>query len=202
MDEAPCRNLPRLVMTGDTAMMLRRAFLLAVCLVLSACATTATQTLPSINQVEYRLGAGDRIELTVFREETLSGEFQVNEAGLISLPLVGDIEAAGKTVPQFRNDLTTLLGSEYVRDPRVTVNVVNYRPVYVLGEVQRPGEYDYNENMTVFALVAMAGGFTYRADESVVYIRHENAAEETAYRLTSGGAVLPGDTVRFVERYF
>lgn len=182
--------------------MLKRAFLLAISLALAACATTPTQTLPSINQVEYRLGAGDRINLVVFREEELSGEFQVNEAGLISLPLVGDIMARGKTLPEFRDDLVALLGREYVRDPQVSLNVINYRPVFVLGEVARPGRFDYSENMTVFALVALAGGFTYRADQSKVFIRHEDGDEEIAYRLTSGGAVLPGDTVRIVERYF
>jgi len=182
--------------------MLRRAFLLAFCLVMTACTTTATETLPVVSQAEYRLGAGDKINLTVFREESLSGEFQVNEAGVISLPLVGDIAAGGKTIPQFRDDLTELLGREFVRDPRVTVSVVNYRPVFILGEIARPGEYVYTENMTIFALVAKAGGFTYRADENVVFIRHEGETEERAYRVTGGGAVLPGDTVRFTERFF
>lgn len=183
--------------------MLMRAFLFACCLVLGACATTsATQTLPSIDQVEYRIGAGDKLALAVFREEALSGEFQVNEAGMISLPLVGDIQASGKTVPQFRTDLTAFLAREFVRDPNVTVSVVDYRPVYVLGEVENPGEFEYSENMSVFALVAKAGGFTYRADQTVVMVRHENEADERAYVLTSGGAVQPGDTVRFVARYF
>lgn len=182
--------------------MLFRSILVAAMLALSACASTPTASLPTIGQVEYRLGAGDEIALTVFREESLSGNFQVNESGLVSLPLVGDIEAAGKTVPQFRDDLTALLGAEFVRDPNVTVSVVNYRPVYVLGEVQNPGEYGYTENMSVFALVARAGGFTYRANEDMVYIRHEGEAEERAYAVTSGGAVQPGDTIRFVERYF
>jgi len=182
--------------------MLRRAIVMILCMALVACATTPTQTLPSINQVEHTLGPGDRINLIVFREEALSGEFQVNEAGVISLPLVGDIPARGRTLPQFRQDLTALLGAEFVRDPQVTVNVINYRPVFVLGEVQRPGRFDYSENMTVFALVALAGGFTFRADQSRVFIRHEDNSEEILYRLTSGGAVMPGDTVRIVQRYF
>lgn len=182
--------------------MVFRAIAASLLLALAACTTTPTATLPSIDQVEYRIGAGDKLNLTVFREDSLSGEFQVNEAGLLSLPLVGDIPAAGKTVPQFREDLTTLLGTEFVRDPRVTVSVATYRPVYVLGEVEQPGEYAYSERMTVYALVAKAGGFTYRANQSVVFIRHENQAEERAYSLTSGGAVMPGDTIRFEQRYF
>lgn len=179
-----------------------RAFVIAACMALAACATTPTAQLPQINQVEYRIGAGDRISLTVYREESLSGEFQVNESGVISIPLVGDIAAKGKTLTEFRTDLTELLGSEYVRNPNVSVSIVNYRPVFVLGEVNNPGEYQYTENMSVYALVAKAGGFTYRADQSQVLIRHEGEAQETAYELTSGGAVLPGDTVRFVQRFF
>lgn len=181
-----------------------RAIAAALCLgFLSACATTpGTDLLPTVDQVEYRIGAGDRLALAVFREPDLSGEFTVNESGLISLPLVGDIAAGGKTVPDFRADLTTLLGSQYVRNPNVTVSVVNYRPVFVLGEVARPGEYEYSERMTVLALVAKAGGFTFRANESVVAIRHENEPEEKIYTLTSGAAIMPGDTVRFVQRFF
>jgi len=182
--------------------MVFRAIIAALTLALAACTTTPTAMLPSIDQVQYRIGAGDKLSLTVFREETLSGEFQVNEAGLLSLPLVGDIKASGKTVPEFRDDLTMLLGSEFVRDPRVTVNVASYRPVYVLGEVEQPGEYPYTERMTIYALVAKAGGFTYRANQTVAFIRHENEAEERAYSLTSGGAVMPGDTIRFAQRYF
>jgi len=182
--------------------MLKKVFALAICLIIAACASTPTATLPTINQVEYRIGAGDTLRLTVFREEALSGEFQVGESGALNLPLVGDIQAAGKTIPEFRTDLTTLLGQEFVRDPNVTVAVVSYRPVYVLGEVTNPGQYDYAENMTVFALVARAGGFTYRADQTIAMIRHEDEPEERAYELTSGGAVLPGDTVRFVARFF
>lgn len=182
--------------------MLKKVFALAFCLIIAACASTPTATLPTINQVEYRIGAGDTLRLTVFREESLSGEFQVGESGAINLPLVGDIQAGGKTIPEFRTDLTALLGQEFVRDPNVTVAVVSYRPVYVLGEVTNPGQYDYAENMTVFALVARAGGFTYRADQTIAMIRHESEPEERAYELTSGGAVLPGDTVRFVARYF
>jgi len=179
-----------------------RVLLLAAFLTLAGCASVPTATLPVINQIQYTIGAGDKIALSVFREEELSGEFQVNESGIISLPLVGNIVAAGKTIPQFQQDLVALLGAEFVRDPNVTVSVVNYRPVYVLGEVQRPGEYAYTENMSVYALVAKAGGFTYRADDNQVLIRHEGETEETAYRITSGGAVQPGDTVRFVQRYF
>lgn len=179
-----------------------RAVILALFVFLGGCASVdANRILPTVDAMEYRIGAGDKLAIAVFREDALTGEFTVNELGILSLPLVGEIQAGGKSVPQFREELTATLG-EYVRSPRVTVSVVSYRPVYVLGEVQRPGEYEYTERMSIYALVAKAGGFTYRADQSVVFVRHENETEESAYRLTSGAAVMPGDTVRFGQRYF
>lgn len=169
---------------------------------LSGCATSASTTLPSVAAVEYRLAPGDRLKLEVFREQDLSGEFVINDQGVVGLPLVGDVPAAGKTLAQLREELTATLSREYVRNARINLDIASYRPIYVLGEVEKPGEYAFAGGMSVHALVAKAGGFTYRANENVVYVRHAGEAGETPYRLTSGAAVLPGDTVRIVPRYF
>lgn len=179
-----------------------RTLALAGCAMLMGCATTATTTLPSASGVEYRLSPGDKLKLEVFREDSLSGEYVVNDQGTIGLPLVGEIKASGRTVAQLRDELTVTLGQRYVRNARINLDIVSYRPIYILGEVQKPGEYTYSGQMSVHALVALAGGFTYRANEKVVFIRHVNEAAEAAYKLTSGAAVLPGDTVRIDRRYF
>ncbi|MCJ2183288.1 polysaccharide export protein [Novosphingobium sp. 1949] len=179
-----------------------RILILAGALALGGCAATAQRSLPSVAAVEYHLAPGDKLKLAVFREETLSGEYTVNEDGAISLPMVGDFKVAGKSLDQAREELTRTLGASYVRDARISLDMVDYRPVFILGEVQKPGEYDYAQRMSVYALVAKAGGFTYRANEKVVYIRHGNEGEESAYALTSGAAILPGDTVRIGARYF
>ena len=176
--------------------------MLAACVLLMGCSTIPTTSLPSVDQAEYRLSPGDRLKLDVFREDALSGEYVINDQGYIGLPMAGDIPAAGKTLAGLRQELTALLGREYVRDARINLDIVSYRPIYILGEVQRPGEYEYVEGMSIYGLVAKAGGFTFRANEEVVFIRHGKEAEEQAYRLTSGGAVLPGDTVRIGQRYF
>lgn len=179
-----------------------RAAALSSCVAVMGCATTATTMLPTVDVVQYRLSPGDRLKLEVFREEGLSGEYVVNDKGTIGLPMVGEITAAGKTITQLRDELTATLGREYVRNPQLNLDVVTYRPIYILGEVQNPGEYAYTDKMSVYALVAKAGGFTYRANEGVVFIRHANESAETAYKLTSGASVLPGDTVRIDRRYF
>lgn len=182
--------------------MVFRAMVLGACALLMGCSTVTTAPLPTVDRIEYRLARGDRLKLDVFREETLSGEYVINDQGCIGLPMAGDISAAGKTLAQLRQELTALLGQQYVRNARISLDVVSYRPIYILGEVQRPGEYGYAEGMSVYGLVAKAGGFTYRANQNAVFIRHGGEPEERAYELTSGAAVLPGDTVRIGQRYF
>lgn len=171
-------------------------------LALAACATPVqAQSDQSAPQAEYRLGPGDQLRVTVFNEQELTGLYQVGSQGMISYPLVGDVQAAGLTVTEFTTALQTAL-LQYVRAPNVSVEVANYRPFFILGEVQRPGTYPYSANLTVFNAVATAGGFTYRANRNRVFIRHANEADEHAYRIDSATPVLPGDTVRIGERLF
>jgi protein involved in polysaccharide export with SLBB domain len=167
-----------------------------------ACTPVAMTEGPSVANYVYRIGSGDRLKIQTFGESTLSGEFAVNAEGTIAFPLVGDVSVGGKTVTEFKDDLTQRLGSQYLRNPRISVEMVNFRPVYILGEVAKPGEFNYSERMSVFALVAKAGGFTYRANQSYAFIRREDETEEKAVRLTSATAVQPGDTVRIPDRVF
>lgn len=150
---------------------------------------------------EYRLGSGDQLRVTVFGEPDLTGEFLVGSQGTIAYPLVGEIVAVGLTVAEFTEALRIAL-QEYLRNPNVSVEVANYRPFFILGEVQRPGTYPYSADLTVLNAVATAGGFTYRANRRRVFIRHANEAEERPYRLNTTTPVSPGDTIRIGERFF
>lgn len=152
-------------------------------------------------QQDYRLGPGDQLRITVFGENDLSGQYVVGSQGSIAYPLVGEVAAVGKTVPEFTQGLQDAL-EEYIRQPNVSVEVANYRPFFILGEVQRPGTYPYSAQLTVHNAVATAGGFTYRANTRRVYIKHANEPEERAYDLTSATPVMPGDTIRVAERRF
>ncbi|MGH6949477.1 MAG: polysaccharide biosynthesis/export family protein [Vitreimonas sp.] len=151
---------------------------------------------------EYRLGPGDRLRIAVFGETELTGEFVVNSLGAISYPLVGSVPAQGKTIPEFTDSLGALLRDGYVRQPLITVEVLNYRPYYILGEVTSPGTYAYIGGLTVMNAVATAGGFTYRANTRQVFIRHAGADNEAPVVLTSDTLVQPGDTIRIPERRF
>lgn len=167
-----------------------------------ACATLQKEMPAEATNQEYRLGPGDQLRITVFGEADLTGHFVVGAHGTISYPLVGDLAVAGKTVPEFVEMLTSVLQHGYVRQPNVSAEVENYRPFYILGEVQHPGTYPFSANLTVMDAVATAQGFTYRADTHRVFIKHAEEDEEKIYQLTSRTRVQPGDTVRIPERRF
>ncbi len=150
----------------------------------------------------YRLGGGDQIRLIVFGEEDLSGEFVVDGEGFVSLPLVGEVRAGGYTLREFEQEVVVALSQGYLRDPRVSAEVLNFRPFYIIGEVEDGGEYPFVQGMTVLNAVAVAGGYTYRADRRRVFITHANASGELEYNTERGAAVLPGDVIRVPERFF
>lgn len=155
-----------------------------------------------ITDESYVLGAGDKLRLIVFGEESLSGEFVVSAAGSVSLPLVGEVAAAGFTLTRFREAVVSALLDGYLKDPRVSVEVLTYRPFYILGEVARPGEFPYTSGLTVMNAIATAGGFTYRANTRRIFIRGANEAQERVLPLDATLVVAPGDTLRVAERFF
>ena len=148
----------------------------------------------------YRLGSGDKLRVGVFGEPDLSGEFDVTGNGNVSLPLIGQVKATGLTISEFEAAIRDKLTDGYLTNPKVTVEVLNYRPFYIMGEVDKPGEYPYTDGMTVLNAVAVAGGFTYRANDGQVYITRGGG--EKAYQVGQSVRVLPGDIVRVPERFF
>ena len=151
---------------------------------------------------EYRLGVADKVRVNVFGEEALTGEFLVGGGGKVSLPLIGEVQAAGLTISQFQEEISNELRKGYIKEPRVSAEVLNYRPFYILGEVNKPGEYPYTNNLSVLNAVATAEGFTYRANKRVVFIKRAEDQAEQSYPLTPLTKVAPGDTIRIGERYF
>jgi protein involved in polysaccharide export with SLBB domain len=155
-----------------------------------------------VGGITYVLGSGDKVRITVFGEDTLSGEYLVPGEGNIAFPLIGGVRASGLTVDQLQKEIETKLRAGYLKDPRVSIEVLNYRPFYILGEVMKPGEYPYTNGLTVLNAVATANGFTYRADTRKVYIRRANGPNEVQYPLKTTTPVAPGDTIRIGERFF
>jgi polysaccharide biosynthesis/export protein len=156
----------------------------------------------TFNPQEYRLASGDKIRVTVFNEQTLTGEFLIGTDGSLSFPLIGAVNAGGRTPGELSTELTKRLGDGYLTNPRVSIEVLIFRPFYIMGEVNKPGRYPFAAGLTVLNAVATAEGFTYRAERRVAYIRRDNAPEEIPVRITATLQIEPGDTIRIGERYF
>jgi polysaccharide export outer membrane protein len=162
----------------------------------------AAPTLTPTKTLTYELGPGDKVNIITFDEEQLTGTFSVGSNGAVSLPWIGDVPASGKTEAELRDDITARLKDGYILNPQVSVQVVTYRPFYILGEVNRPGEYPFVSGLTVRSAVATAEGFTYRANTKRVLIKHDGSSVEIKLPLTATTEVQAGDTIRIVERYF
>ncbi len=178
------------------------AVALAVLLVNAALAASGeTPENPTVVQ-EYTTGSGDKIRINVFGHADLSGQFLIDGSGTISLPLIGDVRVGGMNVRQIEKAVYARLVPDYLKNPKVNVEVLNYRPFYILGEVKRPGSYPYVNGMTVITAVALGGGYTYRARENDIFITR--AKDPSRKKLPAGKntVVMPGDVVQVPERFF
>ena len=179
--------------------------LLATLLMLGTSAHAAgadTTAQPAAPDPGYRLAAGDKVRITVYGHEDLSGEFEVDGTGRLSLPLIREVTAAGLTARELEEAITAKLKPDYLKDPQVSVAVLNYRPFYIMGEVQAPGSYPYVNGMTIMNAVAVAGGFTYRAKKSKVHVVRTNGIEKQELSLPLEAPVVPGDVIEVRERFF
>ncbi|WP_288483342.1 polysaccharide biosynthesis/export family protein [uncultured Novosphingobium sp.] len=171
---------------------------------IGGCASTDRQAAPTVAEVrEYRLGAGDALRLIFYGEDKLNGEYSIASDGRLALPLIGTIDAGGKTLPQLQEAVRTAYAKGgYLLDPKVAVEILHYRPFFVLGEVNAPGQYPFIPGMTVRQAIATAKGYTYRAQQGSAMITRWGDASEVSYKLSPGTAVNPGDTIRVPERHF
>lgn len=167
--------------------------------VLSAfwCGAAEAETLDSA----YALAAGDRVKVTVFGHEDLSGEFEVDANGRVALPLIQNVAAAGLTASGLQRAIAGRLKPDYLQDPRVSVEILGHRPFFILGEVRDPGSYPYSSGLTVLKAVALAGGFTYRANSKRLKITRDDESA-TDIDATLNTDIQPGDVIRVPERFF
>ncbi len=175
--------------------------LFAATLLLSAPAG-AQETTDDEVDLSYRLGPRDKLHIDVFNQDDLSGEYTLDGNGRISMYLIGKIEAAGLTAAQLETLLISKLKPDYLVNPRISVQVQNYRPYYLIGEVQGTGSFSYVDGMTYMTAVAIAGGFTYRARKGHVYVIRADDGDRKELKLDINEKVLPGDIIRVAERIF
>jgi protein involved in polysaccharide export with SLBB domain len=150
----------------------------------------------------YRLGSGDEIKVTVYGETDLSGTYVVDGEGRISMSLIGPVEIGKLTMSEASERLQDRLKDGWLRDPKVTAELVKGRPYYILGEVNKPGEYPFVAGLTVMNAIASAGDFTYRADKNRILIKNTDSPVEREVELSPTTVVRPGDTIRIRERLF
>jgi polysaccharide export outer membrane protein len=150
----------------------------------------------------YHLDAGDKLRVVVFGQEGLTNTYTIDAAGSITMPLIGQVPARGRSPASLASEITGRLRNGYIREPSVAVEIESYRPFFILGEVQAPGQYPYVPNMTVESAIAIAGGFSPRARRDLVTVTHTDANGVGRYVVPLGTALGPGDTVQVGERWF
>jgi len=175
-----------------------------LCLLAAACAPgRGLPDLPPIASPLYRLGPGDVVRLITFGEDSLTGEFHVGDSGMIALPLIGSVRAAGETPDTLAGKVgAALVKANLLRAPSVSAEIIAYRPIFVLGEVSKPGQYPYQPGMTVVTAAAVAGGFTYRAFNDYASVVRTEGGAAIEGKASRQSFVQPGDVVTIFERKF
>ncbi|MGN6571543.1 MAG: polysaccharide biosynthesis/export family protein [Pseudolabrys sp.] len=150
----------------------------------------------------YVLRPNDQIRVQVYNEPNATGVYTIDGGGYVSVPLAGRVRAAGLTPAELERSITKHVDGSILKDPHVNVQVATYGPIYIRGEVKQPGQFPYAPGLTIGDAVALAGGYTYRADESVAYVRSSASPQEVARPLRTDLPVAPGDNIRIPERFF
>ncbi|MFV0296890.1 MAG: polysaccharide biosynthesis/export family protein [Hyphomicrobiaceae bacterium] len=158
--------------------------------------------LESMSLKAYKVGIGDKLKLEVFGEKDLSGTYDVDNNGAISLPLIGPLNVVGENTATIRQNVSRRLANGYLNTPKVTVDVDTYRPIYVHGEVKTGGAFPFKVGTRLRDAVAVAGGYTYRADSSYIVLSRDGMSKDTRINMPSDLFVMPGDNIRVPERYF
>jgi protein involved in polysaccharide export with SLBB domain len=188
---------------------LRRRGLFLAMFVLAACDSDPTPIVPTAAAGggspgdSNKLGPNDRLRVTVFGQPTLTGEYTLDGNGVLAFPLIGNVPANGVTTNQLQQAIAAKLEPDYLVNPNVSAEIVNRRPFYVIGEVQKPGNYPYVSDMTAVNAIAMAGGFTRRARKNDFYIRRlDKDGKPVRIEANAGTVLQAGDTLEVRERVF
>jgi polysaccharide export outer membrane protein len=205
-----CQAGERLVQPSEGLTMCRYvlgAVLLAIGVLVAGCYTdfgpvVVEPELVATPNLATRIQAGDRIKMTIYGEDNLTGFYDVDPAGRVSLPLVGQLRATGHTALELERQITGKYRGAYLQDPKVTVDIVEFRPFYIMGEVTSPGQFAYRSGLNVLTAITTAGGLTYRASRTAVLVQHAGENVWHEYAPTSTVGIAPGDLIRIPERYF
>lgn len=159
--------------------------------------------LPAAPPGPYRLGPGDALNIRIYDQPQLSGTYLIDDGGFITLPLLGPVPAGGQGSDALAGTLTARLKQGgLILHPAVAVEVTTYRPFYILGEVNSPGQYPFRPGMTALTAISIAGGFTYRGEQDYVGVTRDQGNQAVQYRASTSALVQPGDVITVFERRF
>jgi len=173
--------------------------LLVCCLLQAACSQPAPLSEPTATT--FALSPGDKIRVQVYEHPEFSGDYIVDSGGVISVPKAGAVTVSGKTLREAEGAVGKQLSQE-LNNPQVSINMLEYRPIYVFGQVSQPGQYPYVSGMKVMNAIALAHGYTYRADQSRITVIRGSDASATPMRATETDNLQPGDTVKVMESWY
>jgi len=180
-----------------------KAKLCTLALVVAACVVAIGGGWSFAQAPEYKLGAGDKVRVVVLADPEFSGEYEVDAAGNISVRMIGRLSVLGMTTAQLEAALTERYRSGgYLRNPKLSVELMSARPFFVLGEIVKPGSYPYVAGLTVAQAVAIAGGYTRRASSSRIKVKRFGSPAGTEDSVTEDSIINPGDILRVPERFF
>lgn len=180
-------------------------FALVACLsgLVSGCtAVRPSQDAFESAQLPYTLASGDKLRIIVFGQDNLSNIYAVDGTGQITMPLIGSLLVQGQTAGQVSKLIEARLKTDFIREPKVTVEIETYRPFFILGEVINSGQFAYVNGMNVQKAVAIAGGFSPRASQAYVEITRQTVSGVMVKTVPLSYPVRPGDTIKVVERWF
>ena len=171
-------------------------------LVLTGCATTRPTTYMVDTKGPYLLDTGDIVRVSVYGDAELSKTYKVDDNGAVAFPLVGPVPVRGGTTEDAAQRLARALANGYMRNPDVAVEIDQYRPFYIQGEVKTAGQFPYVYGMTVRAAISTAGGYTETADRGRVVVYRRQGSEMVKGAVDLDFPIFPGDTIVVQERWF
>ncbi|HTO30153.1 MAG TPA: polysaccharide biosynthesis/export family protein [Pararhizobium sp.] len=188
-----------------TSARLKTGIVLAtLCLALSGCSSyqPAPKAFSEATIQPYRIDSGDKLRINVFEQAGLSGSYTVDQAGYVAFPLIGAVASRGHTLPEMETMIASKLRQGYLRDPDVTIEVDRYRSVFIMGEVGQAGQYSYVPGMTVQNAIAVAGGYSPRANQANVDVTRKINGRTLTGRVSISDPIMAGDTIYVRERLF
>jgi len=177
-----------------------------IVLIIGFCFVTIPSLVFADNDVaiskKYLLGTGDMVRIQVYDEEDLYLETRVSDTGTISYPFLGELKVQGLSLVNLEELITSRLKGDYLINPKVSVDMVEYRQFYIHGEIEDAGGFPYQPGLTVRKAISLAGGFKERASKDKIYIIHDDSATSEPIKVTLDDTVRPGDVITIEQSFF